>query len=511
LVLAGVDIGQTLANVQYSRAQYEHAIDSFILAKKIDEIHKAIGGVSGFEIGLESKIAKRMISSLGKSLVALGFSYAAEGKGAFMFGFGNTLYSNEVSKVRAAAMKMYAQANQEAKWTHLLEKLSFTLTSSDQLVPYLPDVRVRGSLYGGTLSTNIKPIGGWWEDWQVDIGIVVRSYKYTASGKTVVILDPIMEKGSDRYRDTGVSKLEMSVNPYSGTTILSTDGNIDGIFGDSLAFQYDSMPSTILVTLTLTHDNGNIVSGDATIDLSALMARPDGDYCLVYVGCPVNTLVKSSSGDSIGISSEGEFHNTFANAYRTAFGTSSMYYLPAGSVYQILVTGVDDGSYVLGTYDIGVDSMMGFEVWNLTTRAGAVDTFEFDAASASFRAKCALNQTCDLTVTRQTTSNSSSMTLSSVQLVVGYSYEIEVTNSESLGSTNDTSAVMRIDTDGDGVYESIADLRNGMTGTDVTEATRTISTSSFAPYVVVTAVALAIVVVLVLVVAFDRRSKRKES
>jgi hypothetical protein len=508
-VMLGIDLGTTLANLDYSVAQYEHAIDSLILAKKFEELHYALGSTTSMVLGLKSTLVKNFVNSLGKNLVALGFSYAAEGKGAFLFGLGTEIFEEDVDGVREASLEMYDRASQDECWLALLPHLSPSISSSSMMIPDVPSIKVRAGVYTNILTTYIRPIGGWFEDWNAQLGAAIRIYEYDG-GQGAIVYDPFMEYFWTKYRDTGVTRLDLRATTQDVTRMESTDSNIDGIYGDSLCTYYDSLPDTVDVGLVVTHENGDVDSGFQSVDVASLLAMPDSDYCLVYVGCPVTALVMSSDGTSIGYLPDGSYVNSIPGGYRVGFGTSSAYYLPAHETYEIQITGLSSGSYELSAMSLSTEFQRHIRLSNVTASSGGTDVFNVDVESLLLEFDFASTQYCDIDIVNQNSSDASALSLYDAQFNESCSYQIEVVDVDSQTEADDLTATLRVDTDCDGDTDLVADLEDGMTGEDIEMALTESSTALPWTYILIPAAAVCVFALAALLLIRKRRTAGRD-
>jgi len=523
-VFAGIGIGEALANTGYSRAQFDHGTDALLLALAMDGIQKGIGEWPLYSYDWTSQlITCQIVNSIGIDLVALGYSYTSEGKGAFLLGAGTDLYNylsnSEIDNVRAAVETLYSSILKNDRWLLMFNRYSMQFSSNDVIVPSMPDVEVRSGIYEGVLNTDVRPASGQLLDWlyqtywNVDIGFTIKTYRYSPTGTTKIVIDPFMKKGGlfgiESYPDTGRTRLDVRVEYANGPIgSVSSDGNADGFYGDCLSFSIKTPPIRITIELTVTHDDGSSHSSTKTIDIAALPSETEADRTLIYVGCPVRTVVRSSSGGEIKILSNNTYVSNIPGALVAGFESANLFYVPTNDTYEVILSGIGNGSYDIAFARLISENMTWFRISNLTITNNSNDSFQLNLQELTIDYKGSNNQMCQMSIFYQNDTCYSAMTLSNVTFDRGYGYQLAIVDMSALGSSNVTSVILRVDTDNDGSFNQECNLHNGMNGSDILAGLIDLKTSGD-PFFIGILVGGGIVAIIAVAVIVQLRKKGK--
>ena len=191
-----------------------------------------------------------------------------------------------------------------------------------------------------------------------------------------------------------------------------------------------------------------------------------------WFGCPVNITIINDEGHIIGYKN-GTFVNEIENAYYYCMNNETYFYLPSGSYIFILIgedTGYYDAQFVV--YSDEEIKTISFE--NLSVTVDTEDIFVPKIDGCSFESN--ENKPYSLVVENLTNGSIGTFSFSNMSIDAGETHYYEVKDWNQLNSTENSSVLLGIDKDGDGVPEEENNLTNNMSGSDIiTQYTLTVS------------------------------------
>lgn len=505
-----VSLMESVANFDYSLTQYDQGKLSIVLALKLEEIYEVLRASN------VDPMLIRQVHSFAVQLSALGYGYAAEGKGSFLLGLGSG-YS-DVNKVRGAMITKYREVEAETSWLDVLARYDTSMSSTTLFPVTVPDIQCK-SIHRKVLSeVRTRAVAGLTEDWVVDMGVVVKVYTLPGYSRSIMVVDPTMvylgkeylvfirdTKGA--FRDTGLNKLEysISINTVSMTGVyISTDMNSDGIYGDSWIYGYDGSVSTMTVSLKHYKGDGRTTVGSVNV-VSEELVSLTGEETL-SVECPVDITVTDEAGGLISLPEGGDLTSNVAGAVLVSDGSVKILTLPAWKDMRISVTGRNASSNYSLMLTERVEDRRRSTILDSVPITLGDDYYSFSFVDGSFASSLNTSKTFSLMISCANESGSEVFSISDMQQQAIWTYTYTVTNWETLGESNERSVMLEIDEDNDGVPETSVSLRDGLTGKEVQQIVDNEGGTS--PLVIALAIATIGMLVVLAAVLFVRRRRK---